>query len=290
VVALKWLQEVFIPQTQPQDPSQRRLLICDGHDSHTAADFMWACYKNNIQLLFLPPHTSHVLQPLDLSIFSPLKHTYRKLLNQVTSWSESTVLGKQMMIKCIVEARKQAFTAQNIKAGWRASGLWPVNMAKPLLSRLLLENSNKVAGIDEQVAPIQTPAPVQHSQPSKVATNIFIGTPHRRSDLHSQLTDLATHNRHLSTRRLLFRKVEKAFDQKNSELAQLRQENEALKSQLEAARPSKRKKVVMDPNDVFASIEQIHQAQIDAGRIEDSTAEESGSESTESDAFCIVVR
>ena len=147
-----------------------------------------------------------------------------------------------------------------------------------------------MAGIDEQVAPIQTPAPVQHSQPSKVATHIFIGTPYRRSDLHSQLTDLATHDRHLSTRRLLFRKVEKAFDQKNSELAQLQQENEALKSQLEAARPSKRKKVVIDPNDMFASIEQIHQAQIDVGRIEDSTAEESGSESTESDASCIVVR
>jgi 4-hydroxybenzoate polyprenyltransferase len=53
------------------------------------------------------------------------------------------------MIKYIVEARKQAITAYNIKAGWRASGLWPINMAKPLMSRLLLENSNKVASIVE---------------------------------------------------------------------------------------------------------------------------------------------
>lgn len=290
VVALEWLQEVFIPRTQPQDHSQRRLLICDGHDSHTADDFMWACYENNIQLLFLPPHTSHVVQPLDLSVFSPLKHTYRKLLNKMNSWSESTVVGKQMMIKCIVEARKQAITAHNIKAGWRASGLWPVNMAKPLMSRLLLENSNNVASIDEQMAPIQTLSPVRPSQSSTVATDAFMGTPQKRSDLRSQLTDLSSYNQHLSTRRLLFRKVEKAFDQKDFELAQLRQENEALKSQLEAARPSKRKKVVMDPNDVFASIEQIHQAQIAAGRIEGSVAEESGSECAESDASCIVVR
>src|SRR3954469_499177 len=104
-----------------------------------------------------------------------------------------------------------------------------------------------------------------------------MGTPHKRADLYSQLTDLATHDWHHSTRRLLFRKVTKAFDQKDSELARLRQENEALKSQLEIARPSKRKKVVPDPNCLFATIEQIRQAQIDAGRIEESTAEESGS-------------
>jgi hypothetical protein len=87
----------------------------------------------------------------------------------------------------------------------------------------------------------------------------------------------------------LFQKVEKAFDQKDFKLAHLRQENEALKIQLEVARPSKRKKVVVDPNNLFASIEQIHQAQIDAGQIEGSVAEESGSESAESDASCIVV-
>lgn len=31
---------------------------------------------------------------------------------------------------------------KNIRAGWQASGLWPVNMAKSLMSRLLFENSN----------------------------------------------------------------------------------------------------------------------------------------------------
>ncbi len=30
----QWLEQVYLPQTQPQDPSEARLLILDGHGSH----------------------------------------------------------------------------------------------------------------------------------------------------------------------------------------------------------------------------------------------------------------
>ncbi|KAK4139149.1 uncharacterized protein C8A04DRAFT_16115, partial [Dichotomopilus funicola] len=58
---------------------------------------------------------------------------------------------------------------------------------------------------------------------------------------------------------------------------------------LEAAWPSKRKRVQTDPNTVFASIEQVYRAQIEAGRIEDIMAEESGYESSGLEASYIVV-
>ena len=131
---------MFIPYTRPQDPTQARLLILDGHDSHTTDDFMWNCFNNNIHLILLPPHTSHVLQPLDLSVFSPLKHSYRKHLNNINSWAESTVVGKQLMLKCLLKARQEAITAQNIKSGWKAGGLWPVSdqtLDKPFIAREL---------------------------------------------------------------------------------------------------------------------------------------------------------
>ncbi len=69
-LALQWLELVFFPQTAPSDPSKARLLILDGHGSHTTAEFMTMCYLHNVYLLFLPAHTPHVLQPLDLGCFS----------------------------------------------------------------------------------------------------------------------------------------------------------------------------------------------------------------------------
>jgi hypothetical protein len=106
-------------------------------------EFMWECFLNNIYLLFLPLHTSHILQPLNLSIFAPLKRAYRKQLGFLTLLNDSTPIGKQNFLACYWKARLSSLTANNIKAGWCASGLWPIHMSKPLINRLLLENSNK---------------------------------------------------------------------------------------------------------------------------------------------------
>ena len=134
---------MFLPQTAPLNPSDARLLILDGHGSYETMEFMWECFSNNVHLLFLPPHTLYVLQLLDLSIFAPLKRAYWKQLGFLSLLNDSTPIGKQNFLACYRKARISSLTSSNIKAGWRASGLWPVNMSKPLMNRLLLENSNK---------------------------------------------------------------------------------------------------------------------------------------------------
>lgn len=61
-----------------RSPTEYRLLLCDGHDSHVSADFVSFCIENRIDLVLLPPHSSHLLQPLDVGIFSPLKRAISK--------------------------------------------------------------------------------------------------------------------------------------------------------------------------------------------------------------------
>ena len=113
---------MFIPQSAPHDLKEPRLLILDGHRSHETTEFMWEYFQNNIHLLFLPPHTSHVLQPLDLSVFSPLKHAYRKRLGTVALLNDSSLIRKQNFMKCYKRAREDALTPTNCRQGWSASG------------------------------------------------------------------------------------------------------------------------------------------------------------------------
>ena len=56
--------------------------------------------------------------------------------------TDSSPVGKQNFLACYQKAQKEALSAKIIKAGWKATGLWPKSMAKPLMSPLLLENSN----------------------------------------------------------------------------------------------------------------------------------------------------
>jgi hypothetical protein len=38
-IAVAWLQDVFLPQTTPKNEEDSRLLILDGHKSHTSVRF-----------------------------------------------------------------------------------------------------------------------------------------------------------------------------------------------------------------------------------------------------------
>lgn len=49
------------------------LLFIDGHKSHLNTYTSEFCEKHGIILYGLPPNTTHMLQPADVSVFRPLK-------------------------------------------------------------------------------------------------------------------------------------------------------------------------------------------------------------------------
>jgi hypothetical protein len=130
----EWLQRLFDPLTRPDDPSERRLLILDGHSSHITANFIAYCMNNQIDLLVLPPHTSHVLQPLDISIFQPLKRALATETDRLAAL-DSGRIPRIEWTEAYIRAREKAFSSKNIQIGWKATGLWPLS-ALEVLNRL----------------------------------------------------------------------------------------------------------------------------------------------------------
>ena len=79
VTKIRWMEEEtfsnyslrsFIWNIHPERPA---VLICDGRTSHIGVGLIENGRKENVVILKLPPHTSHVLQPMDLCVFRPLK-------------------------------------------------------------------------------------------------------------------------------------------------------------------------------------------------------------------------
>ena len=69
----KYLQEHFVKFIPVREPEQHLLLILDGHKSHISLDLLEWAKERKIILFILPAHTSHILQPLDVSCYGPLQ-------------------------------------------------------------------------------------------------------------------------------------------------------------------------------------------------------------------------
>ena len=64
------------------DAKRYCLLILDGHSSHANANFDHFCMERWIIPLYMSPHSSHLLQPLDISCFAPFKHYYGQKIRE----------------------------------------------------------------------------------------------------------------------------------------------------------------------------------------------------------------
>ncbi|OJJ81088.1 uncharacterized protein ASPGLDRAFT_770304 [Aspergillus glaucus CBS 516.65] len=81
-LGFEWLQEIFERYTASQAAGPYRLLILDGHSSHATAQFDQFCTARKIIPLYMPPHSSHLLQPPDVSCFGPLKKLYGQKIRE----------------------------------------------------------------------------------------------------------------------------------------------------------------------------------------------------------------
>lgn len=72
-IDLEWLRCCFQPETREKAAGTPRVLILDSHISHVNGNSITHAYLNNIRILRLQPHTSHLLQPLDVGLFGQLK-------------------------------------------------------------------------------------------------------------------------------------------------------------------------------------------------------------------------
>ena len=62
-------------------PSMRHLIILDRHKSHVSLEVLEKAKRKGVDMLSLPSHTSHGLQPLDVSCFGLFKHFFRAFRN-----------------------------------------------------------------------------------------------------------------------------------------------------------------------------------------------------------------
>lgn len=136
------------------------LILLDNHASHCSLESIIYCRDNGIILLSFPPHTSHRLQPLDVSVFAPFKRFCKKSFNDFLI----THHGKQISIYDVAKLTDQpfqmAFTPSNILSGFNATGIYPLNSQIFVYSDFLAEQEQEqdnLPVIYPPTSPVSTP-------------------------------------------------------------------------------------------------------------------------------------
>ena len=144
--------------------------------------------------LFLPSHSSHVLQPLDLSIFGPLKTYYRQEVAAFGLTADSEPVLKAIFITCYARAYVKGFSSKNIKSGFNAAGIYPFRPSRAYNSRQV----------------VQPPSDVVDAKVSDSPTSV-LKTPKSGVDIRQLWTRFRDEITQNSNTRLFGRKVEKAL-------------------------------------------------------------------------------
>jgi 4-hydroxybenzoate polyprenyltransferase len=244
---------------------------------------MKKAYLNKVWLSWRPSHSSHITQPLDLVIFGPLKRYYRQETAGMETYEGTSKRQKQIFTEAYKVASEKAFSQENIRRGFQASGIYPVD-ADRAVTKLKPKECRRPTFQPPTTPPIQI----------EEGDDIF-ATPSTSHDIEKllQRVDWSSENAQRDVR-LILRKCGKSLEKRTAATAFQEKEIVVQRAKIAALKPLGRSRINFDPNKAFPDIQDLithrDRAELNTWKLNNQPAAENRlnkrrKESTEEQAF-----
>ena len=141
----------FLWKKSKKNPG-KYVLFGDNLASHFNINVVKAAEQNNVHFVMLPPNATHLLQPLDVAVFSSLKRAWRVILDK---WkkevrTEGSFNKKYFpsLLKCLVNTQGKSMKI-NLQSGFRACGICPLDPNEPLSKLPSLDVTESNSSLNE---------------------------------------------------------------------------------------------------------------------------------------------
>ena len=111
----------YVPSCRPL------LLLLDGHSSHYQPAVVEMAAAEGVIIFCLPPHTTHISQPLDNGAFAALKLYWKEACREYITLNPGKVVTRYTFFQIFSKAYSRAFTIANITGSFRSTGVHPFN-------------------------------------------------------------------------------------------------------------------------------------------------------------------
>jgi len=117
--------------------------LLDGHSSHLFnLEFLDKCKGNNVEVVALPPHTTHITQPLDDVPFASFRTLWNGKLEDLNIELCGAKITKKEILENILPIFNLAFSVTKVKAGFMKCGIYPVNPDVAKIRKLARSSGN----------------------------------------------------------------------------------------------------------------------------------------------------
>lgn len=161
------------------------LLILDNHISHISPTVLSLCKDNGIVMLTIPPHTSHRLQPLDISVYGPFKMYFNQACDDFMVNNPGQTITLQDIAGLVGSAYKRAITPINIMKGFLKTGISPFD------AHIFTDDDFASSSVTDRPEPReneQTPKTSNHIEPQPGSSGIEHSSEPTANDNSQELT------------------------------------------------------------------------------------------------------
>ncbi len=148
-------------RTELHDTTRPAMIIMDGHKSHLTDALNAVLASMSITLVALPPHTSHILQPLDQGFFRMVKRYYSQYGSIEGISQISSVLQR------VSNAFQAATVDWTIIQSWRHTGLNP-EIDGGVAARVVVQLERVLTSDELHTAPVN-----EHAQGKRIMTGRY---------------------------------------------------------------------------------------------------------------------
>lgn len=145
-IFIEWTKQfvLFVKERRSKfkTPNANAILFVDAHNSREAPEALKLMKDNQITCVTYPPDSTHILQAVDVGIFSPFKSYLQKQRryndalelhwdNPEYEATAQSVRRDKLAISAL-DALRQATTTTNIKSAFEKAGIWPIKKERAL--------------------------------------------------------------------------------------------------------------------------------------------------------------
>ncbi|XP_071642849.1 uncharacterized protein [Temnothorax longispinosus] len=136
----EYVANVFYPWCVGNNVQFPVLYFLDGHKSHISLALRDFCVEHAIILYCLPPNSTHIMQPCDVTIFKPLKAHWKKVVYEHKQQTQKPITKANFALLFKKAFGRLLLKVETIQNGFKTCGLYPfdenaVNYSKCISTR-----------------------------------------------------------------------------------------------------------------------------------------------------------